>query len=119
MSCSGHCLNNAVCDYINGKCSDGCQPGYIGKLCNDCKIYKSFIYSVLDYSFVTKYVSYFLLILKPAKTVIMDKTVLEFAPQSARHVNPLTEHVVALLVGWDLTVVLVFVKLFKIIQHLK
>ena len=49
----------------------------------------------------------------------MDKTVLEFAPQNARHVNPLTEHVVALLVGWDLTVVLVFVKLFKIIQHLK
>ena len=108
-------MNNTNCDYINGKCCSGCQPGYIGKLCNDCKKYKSFIYSVLDYSFVTKYVSYFLLILKPAKTVIMDKTVLEFAPQSARHVNPLTEHVVALLVGWDLTVVLVFVKLVKII----
>ena len=37
--CSGHCLNNTICDYIDGKCSDGCQPGYIGKLCYDCKIF--------------------------------------------------------------------------------
>lgn len=40
----------------------------------------------------------------------MDKTALEFAPQNARHVNLLTAHVVAMLAGWDLIVVLVFVK---------
>ena len=55
--CSGHCLNNAVCDYINGKCSDGCQPGYIGKLCNDCKIFKSFFHYVRVNSLMNDYVS--------------------------------------------------------------
>ena len=49
----------------------------------------------------------------------MDKTALEFAPQNARHVNLPTAHVAVMLVGWDLTVVLVFLKLVKIIQHLK
>ena len=49
----------------------------------------------------------------------MGKTVLVFAPQTARIVNTLMAHVVVLLVGWALTVVLVFVKLVNIIQHLK
>ena len=40
----------------------------------------------------------------------MDKTALEFVLQTARIVNLLTAHVVVILVGWDLTVVLVFVK---------
>ena len=43
----------------------------------------------------------------------MGKTVFVFAPQTVRHVNLLTEHVAVMLVGWDLPVVLVFVKLFK------
>ena len=38
LSCSGHCLNNSVCDHIDGSCSDGCESGYIGKLCYACKI---------------------------------------------------------------------------------
>ena len=42
----------------------------------------------------------------------MDKTALVFAPQTARFVNLLTAHVAVTLVGWDLTVVLVFPKLF-------
>ena len=57
-ACSGHCMNNTVCDYIDGRCRDGCQPGYIGGLCNACKISKFHFYSVLDYSFVNDYVSY-------------------------------------------------------------
>ena len=57
---------------------------------------------------------FFNLILQLARTVIMEKIVLEFAPQGARHVNPLTEHVVVMLVGWDLTAVLVFLKLINI-----
>ena len=40
--------------------------------------------------------------------VIMGKTVLVFASQTAGHVNLLTAHVDVMLVGWDLTVVLVF-----------
>ena len=56
-ACSGHCLNNAVCDYIEGRCRDGCQPGYIGKLCNDSKIFKSSFHSVRVNSFVNDYVS--------------------------------------------------------------
>ena len=56
-ACSGHSLNNTICDYIDGRCSDGCQPGYIGTLCNDCKISKFYFSSVLDYSFVNDYVS--------------------------------------------------------------
>ena len=43
----------------------------------------------------------------------MDKTFLVFAPQTARNLTILTEHVAVMLVGWDLTVVLVIVKLFK------
>ena len=57
QACSGHCLNNAVCDYIEGRCRDGCQPGYIGKLCNDSKIFKSSFHSVRVNSFVNDYVS--------------------------------------------------------------
>ena len=45
------------------------------------------------------------------------KTGHAFAPQGARHVNLLSSHVVAMLVGLDPTVVLVFVKLVNIIQH--
>ena len=37
-NCSGHCLNNSICDPIDGICSNGCQVGYIGKLCKDSKI---------------------------------------------------------------------------------
>ena len=47
--------------------------------------------------------------LQLAKTVIMDVTVQMFAPQTAEHVNILMAHVVVLLVGWDPTVLLVFV----------
>ena len=54
-ACSGQCLNNTICDYIDGRCSDGCQPGYIGKLCNTCKIFMSSFISVLDNSFVNDY----------------------------------------------------------------
>lgn len=49
----------------------------------------------------------------------MDTTALEFAPQTARIVNLLTAHVVVILVGWELTVVLVFVKEVNILQHTK
>ena len=49
--CSKNCLNNPDCDHIDGSCHDGCQAGYIGKLCNKCKIIHSLFYSVLDNSF--------------------------------------------------------------------
>ena len=47
---------------------------------------------------------------------IMGKTVLVFAPQTARLVNLVTAHVLVMLVGWALAVSLVFVKLFKYIN---
>ena len=49
----------------------------------------------------------------------MGKTVLMFAPQTARHVHLPTAHVVVMLVGWDQTVVLVFINLVNTFSHLK
>lgn len=36
--CSGHCINNELCDHVNGLCTRGCMDGYIGGHCNICKI---------------------------------------------------------------------------------
>lgn len=37
--CEGHCLNNAACNRIDGTCIDGCQDGFKGTFCNECKIF--------------------------------------------------------------------------------
>ena len=68
------------------------------------------IMSLIDCLFENNYISntyIFKYILQLARTVIMDKTVLVFAPQTARHVNLQTAHVVVMLVGWGKIVVLV------------
>lgn len=36
--CNGYCLNNGICNHVDGVCLAGCQDGYIGKYCNICKI---------------------------------------------------------------------------------
>lgn len=30
-------MEKRSCDHINGTCVSGCQDGFIGNLCNDCK----------------------------------------------------------------------------------
>lgn len=35
--CSGHCKNNEPCDHVSGDCSNGCQDGYHGARCFNCK----------------------------------------------------------------------------------
>ena len=35
--CSEYCLHNKPCNPIDGACTDGCQNGYIGDICNTCK----------------------------------------------------------------------------------
>lgn len=35
--CSGHCINK-TCDHVLGVCPGGCQDGYVGTFCNNCKI---------------------------------------------------------------------------------
>ena len=50
-SCSGHCLNKLVCDHIDGACSEGCEDGYMDKLCNTCKIFHCASYLISGYSF--------------------------------------------------------------------
>ena len=35
--CSEYCLHNKSCNHIDGACTDGCQNGYIGNMCNTCK----------------------------------------------------------------------------------
>ena len=30
----GHCLDNKTCHHINGRCVQGCNPGYVAPLCN-------------------------------------------------------------------------------------
>ena len=49
----------------------------------------------------------------------MGKTVLVFAPRTARAVDILMARAVVLLVGWDLPVVLVSIKLVIVFRHLK
>ena len=51
----------------------------------------------------------------------MGKTVQAVVPYTAGIVNTLTEHAVVLLVGWDLTVALVFVlnkSIFYLLQYI-
>ena len=33
-ACVGNCLNNSICDHIDGTCSDGCKAGFIGQWCD-------------------------------------------------------------------------------------
>ena len=35
-TCSEYCLDNKSCNHIDGACTDGCQDGYIGNICNTC-----------------------------------------------------------------------------------
>lgn len=35
--CSSHCINIETCDHVSGKCTRGCQDGYIGAHCDDSK----------------------------------------------------------------------------------
>lgn len=36
--CRGHCMNNESCSHVSGTCSRGCQDGYTGEYCNNCKM---------------------------------------------------------------------------------
>lgn len=36
-TCSDYCLNSELCDHVSGVCSSGCQDGYLGSHCNNCK----------------------------------------------------------------------------------
>lgn len=36
-SCSRHCIDNEQCDHVSGVCMSGCQDGFLGTHCNDCK----------------------------------------------------------------------------------
>ena len=58
-NCSGHCLNNFVCNYIDGTCNEGCQAGYIGKMCDTCKRF----YFISAF-FLIQYSSFYLFFLK-------------------------------------------------------
>ena len=33
----GQCRSGTVCDVVNGECPFDCNPGWKGKLCNECK----------------------------------------------------------------------------------
>ena len=52
--------------------------------------------------------------LQHAERDIMVQTVLAPAPQTAKLVKPLTVHVAVMLVGWGLTVALVFLSLMNV-----
>lgn len=38
-SCNEHCLqeNDTLCDHVGGECLNGCEDGYIGTHCTNCK----------------------------------------------------------------------------------
>ena len=52
----GKCLENSVCNRVNGTCGRGCDAGYIGDLCktrtfkDKIKIIASFIFQIKSFS---------------------------------------------------------------------
>lgn len=41
-TCSGHCLNDSLCNKQTGQCDGGCKPGYTNNHCSESKLF--FIY---------------------------------------------------------------------------
>lgn len=107
-SCSGNCLNNAYCDHIDGRCN-GCDAGYIGKLCNACKIilvhFISASFPISSCCVIILFINNKLYFSKLVRRDTLAKTVHNSARLIVRHVNPLMEHAAVKLVGWDRTVV--------------
>lgn len=48
-TCSDQCLNSETCDHVSGVCSSGCQDGYLGIYCNNCKKLTSLFVKVTFY----------------------------------------------------------------------
>ena len=115
-TCSEFCLHNTLCNHIDGACTDGCQNGYIGNMCNTCKNFCKFCkcnfyqFSSLILYLFTEPLIY--IIFQPANTDVTAKTVHALVPQIARHANILTVHAGVMQVGVDPTVVLVCMLLF-------
>lgn len=42
--CNGYCITDEMCNHINGICVAGCQEGYIGRNCNNCKRKNIYLY---------------------------------------------------------------------------
>lgn len=59
--CSGHCNNNEPCDHVSGVCSGGCQNGYIGARCFNCKMRISLLKWYFKYNSV--FIKVYLLLL--------------------------------------------------------
>ena len=113
--CSEYCLDNKSCNHIDGACTNGCQNGYIGDICNACKkICKCNLLSFFIINTVSFYWNVNYIIFKPANKDVTAKTVHTHVPQIARHANILTVHAVVLQVGVDPIVVLVFMLLFPL-----
>lgn len=107
--CSGHCLNNSSCHHIDGRCIIGCQDGFTGNLCNDCKsVYCILFIAIIIHCLSNVYCKSCQIWLQPAERDIMVQTVLASAPQTAKLVKPPTAHVPVMLVRWGRTVALVF-----------
>lgn len=41
--CNVYCINNEVCNHVDGVCLTGSQDGYIGKYCKICEIIIHFL----------------------------------------------------------------------------
>ena len=48
--CSKYCLHNRSCNHIDGACTDGCQSGYIGHICNICKTFCKNVFFIIIYT---------------------------------------------------------------------
>lgn len=57
-SCNTHCLRKSdiLCDHIGGECLNGCEDGYIGTHCNDCKKIKIKSFEYINMSFQNEWV---------------------------------------------------------------
>lgn len=54
-------VNNGICNHIDGVCLAGCQVGYIGKHCNNCKKRINFFFKVLGFRICKTYIFDFFL----------------------------------------------------------
>lgn len=80
--CSRHCLNNKPCDHVSGVCSDGCQDGFSGTYCRNCKRIPFILKHLVDIIVTVKRYSFPEL----PDTVIKIAKVADFSKKSCVHI---------------------------------
>lgn len=106
--CSDFCMNNEPCHHVNGACPSGCQEGYIGELCNDCKKLKEYFFMLMldiksivyiNFFFTCIFSSICLIIHQLVAKIITAETVPMSVRRTAGHVDTQTDFALVKQVG--------------------